>query len=324
MDRKHIKKSIRLKIGHRVKKGVRNKFGPILPIILSLFFFSNIFALTQEERISAVKKEIEEMIKAAGAEVGFSFHDLESNILIEINERTVMHAASLMKVPVMIEVFRRIDRGELKLEEPILVYNSFSSLADGSPYSLEPEDDSDPEFYAFIGQRRPLKELIGRMITVSSNLATNVLMELVKAEAVMRTLKEFGIENMKVLRGVEDSKAYALGLNNVTDARDMRLVLEAIVEKKAASPASCAAMIDILRAQKFRSGIPAGLPSEIEVGNKTGSITRIAHDAAIVFPPGRKPFVLVILTRGLEKEEKAERFMASLSRLVYNRLIADK
>lgn len=326
MDRKEIKRSIRFrfKIVHRIKRGMTNKFGLILPIILSLFFFSNIFALTQEEKISVVKKEIEEMITAAGAEVGFSFHDLESNTLIEINERTVMHAASLMKVPVMIEVFRRIDRGELKLDEPILVYNSFSSLADGSPYSLEPEDDSDPEFYAFIGQKRPLKELIERMITVSSNLATNILMELVKAEAVMKTLKEFGIENMKVLRGVEDAKAYARGLNNVTDARDMRLVLEAIVEKKAASPASCDAMIDILRAQKFRSGIPAGLPPEVEVGNKTGSITRIAHDAAIVFPPRRKPYVLVILTRGLEKEEEAERLMASLSRLIYNRLIAGK
>jgi len=326
MDRKEIKRSIRFrfKIVHRIKRGMTNKFGLILPIILSLFFFSNIFALTQEEKISVVKKEIEEMITAAGAEVGFSFHDLESNTLIEINERTVMHAASLMKVPVMIEVFRRIDRGELKLDEPILVYNSFSSLADSSPYSLEPEDDSDPEFYAFIGQKRPLKELIERMITVSSNLATNILMELVKAEAVMKTLKEFGIENMKVLRGVEDAKAYARGLNNVTDARDMRLVLEAIVEKKAASPASCDAMIDILRAQKFRSGIPAGLPPEVEVGNKTGSITRIAHDAAIVFPPRRKPYVLVILTRGLEKEEEAERLMASLSRLIYNRLIAGK
>ncbi|MCX7974639.1 MAG: class A beta-lactamase-related serine hydrolase [Candidatus Aminicenantes bacterium] len=294
----------------------------ILTFLMICLFFS-LSALSfpsQQEELSKIKRQISEIIASSGAEVGFSWHDLESGTLLEINERTVMHAASLMKVPVMIEVFRRIDRGELKLDDMILVQNSFTSIADGSPFSLSPEDDSDPEFYSFIGQRRPLKELIERMITVSSNLATNILIDLVKAERVMKSLQEFGIKNLKVLRGVEDSKAYERGLNNTTDARDMRIVLETIVDGRAASPSSCATMIQILQAQKFRSGIPAGLPPEVKVGNKTGNITRIAHDAAIVFPQGRKPYVLVILTRGFEKEAEAEKLMASLSRLIYERL----
>lgn len=308
----------------KIKRDIGTKFILFSLIFFTFLLFSNLFISCQKEKLSAVKQEITEMIATSGAEVGLSFHDLESDALLEINERTVMHAASLMKVPVMIEVFRRIDRGELSLEDMIPVQNSFTSIADGSPYSLNPEDDSDPEFYSFIGQRRPLKELIERMITVSSNLATNILIDLVKAERVMQTLNEFGIQNMKVLRGVEDSKAYEKGLNNVTDARDMRIVMETIVDGRAASPSSCAAMIEILQGQKFRSGIPAGLPPEVKVGNKTGNITRIAHDAAIVFPPGRKPYVLVILTRGFEKEEEAESLMASLSRLLYERLISRK
>lgn len=269
----------------------------------------------------AVKKEVERMIVSSGAEVGLSFHDLESDIFVEINERRVMHAASLMKVPVMVEVFRRIDRGELSPDQKITVKNSFVSIADGSLFSLRPEDDSDPEFYSSVGQDVPLKELMARMITVSSNLATNILVDIVKPEAVMKTILELGAENMKVRRGVEDTKAFERGLNNLTDARDMRLILEAIVEGRAASPSSCAAMIEILKAQRFREGIPAGLPSAIEVGNKTGVITRIAHDAAIIFPPRRKPYVLVILTRGLEKEEDAQQLIASLSRVLYERLI---
>lgn len=159
---------------------------------------------------------------------------------------------------------------------------------------------------------------------MSSNLATNILIDLVKAEEIGQTLREMGLQNIKVLRGVEDSKAYEKGLNNVTDARDMRIVLETIIDDRAASPSSCATMIQILQGQKFRSGIPAGLPSQVMVGNKTGNITRIAHDAAIVFPPGRKPYVLVILTRGFEKEEDAESLMASLSHLIYERLITRK
>lgn len=304
-----------------MKRDIKTRFFLFFLPLFSFLFCSHFFSACQKETLADIKREISEIIATSGAEVGLSFHDLESGTLLEINEMTVMHAASLMKVPVMIEVFRRIDRGELDLEDLIPVQNNFTSIADGSSYSLYPENDSDPEFYSFIGQRRPVKELVERMITVSSNLATNILIDLVKAEAVMKTLQEFGIQNMKVLRGVEDSKAYERGLNNVTDARDMRIVLETIVDGRAASPASCAAMIQILQAQKFRSGIPAGLSPEVKVGNKTGSITRIAHDAAIVFPPRRKPYILVILTRGLE-EEDAERLMASLSSLIYEQLIS--
>ncbi len=129
---------------------------------------------------------------------------------------------------------------------------------------------------------------------------------------------------MKILRGVEDSKAAERGLNNVNDARDMRIVLERIVNGRAEPPLSSELMISTLQALKFRSGIPAGLPPRVKVGNKTGSITRIAHDAAIIFPPGRKPSILVILTRGFKKEEEAYKFMASLSRFIYERLISRK
>ncbi len=295
-----------------------------LVLFLLLSFIAYSCSHPQEQgkaEAETVKKEIEKLATAFGAEVGLSFHDLESGLVIEINERRVMHAASLMKVPVMVEVFRRIDKGELSWEQKVLVRNSFASLADGTPYSLQPEDDSDPEFYSLEGQSVPLKELLFRMITVSSNLATNILIDLVKAEAVMDTMRELGVVNMKVLRGVEDAKAFEKGLNNVTDARDMRVVLEAIVSGQAASRQSCQAMLEILEAQKFREGIPAGLPAEVKVGNKTGSITRIAHDAAVVFPPGRQPYILVVLTQGIEKEEEAEKLTASISRLIYDRLI---
>jgi len=297
--------------------------GWLVLFLLLSFTASSCSHPQQQEKVEAdaVKKEIEKLAAASAAEVGLSFHDLESGLVVEINERRVMHAASLMKVPVMVEVFRRIDKGVLSWEQRVLVRNSFASLADGTPYSLQPADDSDPEFYSLVGQSVPLKELIFRMITVSSNLATNILIDLVKAEAVMDTMRELGVVNMQVLRGVEDAKAFEKGLNNVTDARDMRVILEAIVAGRAASRPSCQAMLEILEAQKFREGIPAGLPAEVRVGNKTGSITRIAHDAAVVFPPGRQPYILVVLTRGLEKQEEAEQLIASISRLIYDRLI---
>jgi beta-lactamase class A len=186
--------------------------------------------------------------------------------------------------------------------------------------------------YNAIGKKMTIRQLVEQMITVSSNLATNLLIELVGAENVTATLRELGIQNMQVRRGVEDIKAYQRGWNNQTDAFDLMLTLQMIAEKQAPlSGAACDSMLAILQRQKFRDAIPAGLPAGTVVGNKTGSITKIAHDAAIVFPKSefdkkptaaRKPYVLVVLTRGLQEEKSANRIIAAISRKIYLGLMA--
>lgn len=263
------------------------------------------------------------------AEIGVACRDLETGREFFFNERQMMHAASTMKVPVMIEVFRQAEKNKFRLEDSVRVKNEFHSLVDGSPYSLDMTDDSDASMYRALGMRMTIRQLVEQMITVSSNLATNMLIERVGAANVMATLRELGIQNMQVRRGVEDTKAYQLGWNNQTDAFDLMLVLQAIAEKRAASPEACDSMLAILQRQKFREGIPADLPSGTVVGNKTGSITAIAHDGAIVFPnfaskkraaTPRRPYVLVVLTKGIAEEKAAERVIAAISRRIYEGL----
>jgi len=277
-----------------------------------------------KEIIEKLKKLLENKIKESGAEVSLALKDLESGEELLIHAEEMMHAASLMKVPVMIEVFRQAERGKYSLEDKIFVTNQFKSIVDGSIYSLQAADDSDEKIYKLIGEKLSIRNLVEHMITVSSNLATNILIELVGAKNVMETMEEMGIYNMKVLRGVEDTKAYEKGLNNRTDALSMMRVMLSIAEGKAASPEACKEMIEILAQQKFRAKIPAGIPEEIKVANKTGSITRIDHDAAIVFPEGQKPYVLVILTRGLENREDAKQLISNLSRIIYYSLTKHK
>lgn len=267
--------------------------------------------------IEVLREQLDKEIQSSGAEVGLAFKDLETGESLFINAKEMMHAASTMKVPVMIEVFKQAEMGKFSLEDGLLIKNEFYSFADGSPFSLEVADDSDDEIYRFIGQKMSIKELVFRMITVSSNLATNLLVEWVDAKNVMATLNALGIHHMHVLRGVEDGKAYRKGLNNITDAYDLMLVMEAITTRKAGSEEACGKMIEILSEQKYRNKIPAGLPQSIKVANKTGSISIIDHDAAIVFPEYRKPYVLVVLTRGVSDHKKAEQLIAKLSQLVY-------
>src|SRR5690606_22877008 len=211
-------------------------------------------------------------------------------------------AASTMKVPVMIEVMRQVQGGRFALTDSIVVENEFSSIVDGSPYSMDIGEDSDDSVYGRIGERMSIRDLVVQMITVSSNLATNVLIDRVVADSVQATAERLGTTTMRVLRGVEDLKAFDLGMNNTATAADLGVLLERIANGTAVSPELDAEMIEVMLAQEFNSMIPAGLPSGTPVAHKTGSITRINHDAAIV-SPNADPYVLVILTEGIDDHE---------------------
>lgn len=270
------------------------------------------------------EEKLKEKIRSSGAEIGLAFKDLETGESFFFEAREMMHAASTMKVPVMIEVFKQAEQKKFSLDDAVPIKNEFRSIVDGSQYTLDPEDDSDPEIYQLIGKKMKINKLVFRMITLSSNLATNLLVELVDAKNIMATLADLGADHMQVLRGVEDGKAYEKGLNNSTDAYDMMLVMESIATGKAGSTGACREMLEILSKQKFRARIPAGIPEGVRVANKTGSITQIDHDAAIVFPEARKPYVLVVLTRGIDDHKQAEKLIAALSAIVYEHMTGAK
>ena len=265
---------------------------------MMLFVAAAIIALvpSSDSLFEAIQARI---AQEPGAYVGLAFVDLDSGDTLFLNADSSFHAASTMKVPVMIELFRRANTGSFRMNQAMLMVNQFASLADGSPYALDPGSDSDSTLYHRIGDRIPVDTLLRLMITRSSNFATNTLITLVGAEQVTRTMRALGAQRIQVLRGVEDGKAFEKGLNNTTTARDLATILRAIEEGRAAPSAATREMLAILLAQEFNEKIPAGLPAGTRVAHKTGEITAVSHDAAIVYPPGRKPYVLVVLTRGI-------------------------
>jgi beta-lactamase class A len=273
---------------------------------------------TQSYAPDSLRDAIQARIAAdSPAVVSVSYRDLESGVSLDIGPDTVFHAASTMKIPVMIEVLKRAQAGAFGLDQEILLINQFASLADGSPYSLNSADDGDSVLYGKIGQRVTIRELLRRMITRSSNLATNQLIELVGAANVTATARGLGAKHLSVLRGVEDQKAFDKGMINTTTSADLATLLEAIESGRVLSSASSAEMRDILLAQEFNEKIPAGLPAGTRVAHKTGEITAVSHDAAIVYPPGRKPYVLVVLTRGIRDGKASSALIADISRIVW-------
>ena len=277
---------------------------------------AGIMAIAQS-RDSLLERIQARIAEEPGVQVGLAYIDLASGDTLFLNADTSFHAASTMKVPVMIELFRRANTGSFRMNQGLLVVNQFASIVDGSLYALDSSSDSDTTLYHRIGERVRVDTLLRLMITRSSNFATNTLITLVGADAVTRTMRSLGAQRIQVLRGVEDGKAFEKGLNNTTTARDLGLILRAIEEGNAASPVATREMLGILLAQEFNEKIPAGLPPGTRVAHKTGEITAVSHDAAIVYPRGRKPYVLVVLTRGIADGSKSSKLIAEISAIVY-------
>lgn len=268
---------------------------------------------------SVLALRLERFLHPPGGTVAVFYHNLGTGATYARNEDQTFHAASTMKVPVMMALFQAVDNGELRLDQPIPVRNQFQSLADASPFALDPKDDGDPDLYQAVGSTRPLEELIRRMIVRSSNLATNLLIDKIGASRAQDLMRGLGGYNTIILRGVEDDKAYQAGLNNVTAAEDLAIALTALAQGKSFKPASNEKMIAILKDQEFNEKIPAGLPPGTPVAHKTGDITGFHHDAAIVYPPGEKPYVLVVMTEGYQDEKDANRVIAAISQVVWER-----
>ena len=276
-------------------------------------------AMAQRPANGALAAAIRERIaRVPGAEVAVSFRDLANGDSLDLDADVEFHAASTMKIPVMLEVLRSVEAGRLGLDQGILLVNRFHSIVDGSPYSLDASEDSDSLVYTLVGQRVPVRELMERMIVRSSNLATNALVALVGADRANATAHALGASHIRVLRGVEDLKAYDAGLNNTTTSADLAVLLEKIEQREALGAASAQLMKEILLRQELNDEIPAGLPRGTPVAHKTGSITATLHDAAIVYPPNRKPYVLVVLTRNIPRQETARQLIADVSRLTWN------
>ena len=259
--------------------------------------------------------EIEALIRKSGADVAVAFRTLDGRDSLLIQPDVEYHAASTMKVPVLIELFRQARAGTLSLDDQIPVVNEFHSIVDGSPFKLAVSEDSDAEVYKHIGGRMSYRDLAESMITVSSNFATNLIIEKLGTKRIQQTTDALGASSMHVLRGVEDDKAFQKGLNNTTTARALLTLMEKIAGGAAVDKASSEEMLAILKRQKFNDRIPAGLPPGIPVAHKTGEITRIQHDAAIVY--AGRPFALVILVRGLQDAKHGSTLAADITRVLY-------
>lgn len=274
-------------------------------------------ATAARERVLQTK--IENIEKESGAKaIAVALHDAETGLELHYKADRWFHAASTIKVPILLGVFAAIDRGELLPHSRVHVRNRFLSVIENVPFRVESGRDANSAVHNAIGKMMRVDELAYHMITTSSNLATNLLLGVMGTDAVNRTLKELDVDDgIDLKRGVEDELAFDKGINNMVTADGLLRILVLLSEGKAFSPALSRRMMDILHGQEFNQGIPALLPKEARVAHKTGEISTIAHDAGVVYLPKRKPYVLVVLTEWDPEGTGRSRTIAAISHTIY-------
>ena len=270
-------------------------------------------------RAHALRAEIERLEKESGAKaIAVALHDLETGFDLRYNEDRWFHAASTIKVPILLGAFAAIDRGELLPHSRVHVRNRFLSIVENIPFRVESDRDANSVVHNAIGKMMRVDELAYHMITTSSNLATNLLLGVIGTDAVNQTLRELDVdEGIELRRGVEDELAFEKDINNRVTAEGLLRILVMLAEGKAFSPALSRRMMDILHGQEFNQGIPARLPKGTRVAHKTGEISTVAHDAGVVYLPKRKPYVLVILTEWDAAATGRSQTIAAISHAIY-------
>ena len=268
-------------------------------------------------RVVSLNEQVERSTAESKARaIAVALHDLESGLRFSLHGDRWFHAASTIKVAVLLATFRAADEGRFQLDDSLHVRNRFISAADGSPFRLNPDSDALPELYQAIGRTAKISALAEGMIAASSNLATNLLLEFLGVEYARKVLRDAQVYGVELRRGVEDHGAHERGINNEATANGL-LTLLSVVRGDFLSSESKEQAICILLQQRFNSMIPAGLPAHAAVAHKTGEISTACHDMGIVYLPEREPYIAVILTEFDSEQDGRRETVAAISEAIY-------
>jgi len=269
---------------------------------------------------TTLREALEKLARESKARaVAVALLDLESGFRFSLAGDRWFHAASTIKLAVLLAIFRAADEGRLRLDDSLHVRNRFVSAADGSPFRLDPSSDAMPELYQAIGRTAKISALAEGMIVASSNLATNLLLDFLGVEYARNVLRDAQVSGVELRRGVEDRAAHEKGIDNEATADGLLTLLSALrgdfLKKESKEQA-----IHVLLAQRFNSMIPAGLPAHATVAHKTGEISTACHDVGIVYLPEREPYIAVILTEFDAEQNGRRETVAAISEMIYRSL----
>lgn len=224
--------------------------------------------------------KILETIENFPGRAGLYCQDLESGREWSVRGEEPFEAASVIKLPILVEVFRQLEAGEAREDEVFAVR----------------EEDKLPSCgalnYLHTGLEVTLLDLAVLMIILSDNTATNLLIRRLGMEKINAAIQGMGMTVTRLRRRLFDSEAAARGVKNTISPVEIGRLLAALYRGEVVSPAASERMVQILSDQRLNGKIPFWLDGRVKCAHKTGEDSGITHDVAIVWAP--RPFVLCV------------------------------
>lgn len=250
-----------------------------------------------------MKESILNQLKLVEGNVGFYYKNLVTGETITYHEEDAFEAASVIKIPVLIEVYRKIMDGSLDENQLFMVKKKDKLPSCGALN------------YMHDGLEITLKDLCTLMIILSDNTATNMLIKLVGMDQINATMKELGMKKTKVNRLLFDIKQSALGIQNYITPKEIGILLEKMYTERLISKNASREMITLLSNQRLNGKIPFYITDGTKVAHKTGEDSGITHDVGIVFT--KEPFIVCFCSNNVEVPS-FERMIQDISRgLIY-------
>ena len=284
-------------------------------------------------------------VAGEGAEVGVYAVHYGTGREIAVNSDTRFPTASTVKLPILFALYRKVAAGELNLAERVTLEARHRTAGSGVLQDLD------------LGLQPTLHDLATLMITVSDNQATDMLYEIIGSNYIQSVARDVGMANTATPRTIRsllydlvgmdaanpehtydinherlrtatpNLDGWALGVgddNDVSTPYDMVTLLTRIHEGKDPNPEACAAIVDILKRQKFNTIIPLLLPPEIETAHKTGSVHGVRNDVGLVYAPESHggPYAIAVMSRRLADPIAGARTLAEISRAVWDAFTA--
>jgi len=242
----------------------------------------------------------------APGHVAIAVEDLATGKISGINDDASLPAASTIKIPVMVQVFKEMEAGEIDLNTVVHMEArdrdwGWGDMADAPP-----------------GTARTVRQLLWLMITESDNTATNMLIRRVGRRDINKTMVDLGLHKTHLgadIRSETETIRYALR----TSAHDMLDLLDGIARDKLVDSWSSREMLTILEGQKHNGLLPAPLPKDVKIAHKTGSLHDTLNDVGIVFQD-EEPYIIAVMTTQLPDLDLGRAFIHKISRITYNEL----
>lgn len=249
------------------------------------------------------EERINKQIKGFDGTIGIAVKLLYDGASFFHKADEIFHAASIIKIPILVELFRQVDERIVSLDERIILKDEYKVGGAGILHELHQ------------GIVLTVRDLVVLMIVLSDNTASNILMDLVKMDNVNRLMFDIGMKrsslNKKFMIILEDSS-----IRNEMTPNDTLLILEKLYKGEILSKESTYEALDILMRQQYRDKIPLYLPEDLKIANKTGEVTGVRHDAAIVFLENY-PFILCIFTKDCKNHLIADKTIATISKDIF-------